>query len=97
MFKEQLVKVSPSNPELPGIVPYAFKVSGVVSSTIKSSLLNRNIKIKKIESGNSETIVTINPDNGSWSTFLQPGKYEISVMVSEDEKTKGLQLVPYTL
>ena len=86
-----MIKVSPSNPELPTLIPSAFKVTGKVSSTIKASLSNRKLYIKNTETGEMKNEIQINSETGDWSTFLEPGKYETGVIVNDDEKAKGLQ------
>jgi hypothetical protein len=90
------VKVSPSNPELPIITPIAFKVSGLVSSTTKESLNSRKILIKNTSS-NMQQEIEINSNTGEWTTYLAPAKYQLNVIVSDEEKTKGLQYVVNTL
>ncbi|OXU24420.1 hypothetical protein TSAR_002763 [Trichomalopsis sarcophagae] len=92
-FEEKLVKVSPSNPELPTITPATFKVTGKVSSTTKESLQNRLVLIKNVVS-NVQQEVEIDPNTGGWIAYLAPSKYQLNVMVTDEEKTKGLQFFP---
>lgn len=89
-FEEKTVKVSPSNPELPTLTPSAFKVSGKVSSSTKENLQNRKVVIKNTSTG-VETKVEVDPTTGEWSTYLTLAKYQLSIAVSDEEKTKGLQ------
>lgn len=91
-FEEKPVKISPSNPELPTITPVAFKVSGKVSSITKTSLQNRKILIKNVSS-NEQQEIEVDPNTGGWTVYLAPAKYQLNVIVSGEEKTKGLQYV----
>lgn len=84
--------MSPSNPELPIITPATFKVTGKVSSTTKESLQNRLILIKNVIS-NVQQEVQIDSNTGEWTAYLAPSKYQLNVIVNDEEKTKGLQYV----
>ncbi|XP_058808695.1 BOS complex subunit NOMO1 [Phymastichus coffea] len=92
-FEEKTVKVSPSNPELPVLMPSAYKIFGKVSSSTKASLKNRKVLIKNISS-NENLEVEINANTGEWAIYLKPAKYQLNVIVSDEEKAKGLQFFP---
>lgn len=84
----------PSNPELPTMTPTVFKVSGKVSSSTNNYLLDRKVLLKKADDDSVRKEVVIDPNNGEWSVYLAPAKYYVSVMVSNEEKTMGLQFFP---
>ncbi|XP_011500341.1 PREDICTED: nodal modulator 3 [Ceratosolen solmsi marchali] len=92
-FEEKLIKISPSNPELPVITPIAYKVFGKVSSTTKENIENRKILIKNMSSNNRQE-VEIDSNTGEWTVYLPPAKYQLNVIVNDEEKTKGLQFFP---
>lgn len=92
LFEEKSVKVSPSNPELPIITPAVFKISGKVSSSTEVNLQNRKIVIKNVSTSKT-TEIEVDSKTGEWSTYLTPASYQLSVIVSDEEKTKGLQYV----
>ena len=89
-FEEKPVKVSPSNPELPTIMPVSYKVFGKVSSSTKANLEGRKVFIKN-KSTNEEQEIEIDSNTGDWNVFLAPGTYKFKVIVDSNEKSKGLQ------
>ncbi|KAG7199506.1 hypothetical protein KM043_014125 [Ampulex compressa] len=92
-FEEKLVKISPSSPELPILTPSAYKVSGKVTLSAKGTLHHRKISIQNTAATFSKEIET-DPKTGEFSLYLTPDKYQLSVTVSTEEKTKGLQFYP---
>lgn len=87
-FKELQVKISPTSPELPVLVPSKWKVCGKVS--IKGVLNHRQVAVQSTDQSFNEKIDT-NPSTGEFCLFLAPGKYLMSVVVDDEEKAKGLQ------
>lgn len=65
---------------------------GKVSSTTKESLQNRLILIKNVAS-NVQQEIKIDPNTGEWTAYLAPFKYQLNVIVDDEEKAKGLQYV----
>ncbi|KYM94379.1 PREDICTED: nodal modulator 3 [Cyphomyrmex costatus] len=92
-FSERTVKISPTSPELPILVPSAYKVSGKVTLSAKGTLHFRRISIQNTAATFYEEFDT-NEKTGEYSVYLAPDKYQLSVIVSTEEKTKGLQFYP---
>lgn len=92
-FEEKLVKVSPSSPELPVLTPSAYKVCGKVTLSAKGTLHFRKILIHNIGDTFNREIET-DPKTGEFCVHLAPDKYQLSVLVSKQEKAKGLQFFP---
>lgn len=90
LFDEVPVKVNLNNPELPTIIPSAFKVTGKVLSSTKVSLVGRKVLLQNLNTNELKEI-SVDSGNGQWSVYVSPGKYQSSVGVTDDEKTKGLQ------
>jgi len=89
-FSERTVKISPTSPELPVLVPSAYKVSGKVTLSAKGTLHFRRISIQNTAATFYKELDT-NEKTGEYSVYLAPDKYQLSVVVSTEEKTKGLQ------
>ena len=89
-FSERTVKISPISPELPVLVPSAYKVSGKVTLSAKGTLHFRRISIQNTAATFYKELDT-NENTGKYSVYLAPDKYQLSVIVSTEEKTKGLQ------
>ncbi|KAG5329392.1 NOMO3 protein, partial [Acromyrmex charruanus] len=92
-FSERTVKISPTSPELPVLVPSAYKVSGKVTLSAKGTLHFRRISIQNTAATFYKELDT-NEKTGEYSVYLAPDKYQLSVIVSTEEKTKGLQFYP---
>ncbi|PNF29184.1 Nodal modulator 1 [Cryptotermes secundus] len=97
-FPEMNVKITPNTPQLTDIFPSSFKVCGVVSpyKLISGSTENglSSVVLSK-EGGSTEPIIAeARAETGEFCVFLEPGKYEGRVKVSEDEKMRGLQFFP---
>lgn len=90
LFGETPVKVSPSSPELPAMAPISYKTCGSVTLSAKGTLHYRKISIENTAATYREEIDT-DPKTGEFCLYLVPGKYQFSVIVSNEEKTKGLQ------
>ena len=93
-FEEKLIKVSPSSPEISVIIPSSYKVSGQVTSYVEDTLYYRKVVIKNAVS-NFYTEIEVNPNTRIFSVFLKPAEYQISVIITEEEKKNGLQYVKF--
>lgn len=89
-FEEKPVKVSPSSSDVPAIEPSSYQVCGRVTLSPKGTLNHRKVAIKNVVS-DFQTEIEINPSSGEFCIFLAPTKYEVHVIVSEEETHKGLQ------
>ncbi|XP_011332456.1 nodal modulator 3 isoform X2 [Ooceraea biroi] len=92
-FSEKTVKISPSSPELPVLVPSAYKVSGKVTLSAKGTLHFRKLSIQNTAATFYKELDT-DETTGEYFVYLAPDKYQLSVIVSTEEKTKGLQFFP---
>ncbi|XP_012278866.1 nodal modulator 3 isoform X2 [Orussus abietinus] len=92
-FDEKVVKVSPSSPELPPLVPSAYKVCGTVTLSTKGTLHHRKVSIQNTLS-TFQTEVDTDPSTGKFCLYLPSGKYQLSIIVTAEEKAKGLQFFP---
>ncbi|CAH1153826.1 unnamed protein product [Phaedon cochleariae] len=88
IFEEVLVQINPSSPELPNIIPSAFKVCGMVTSDH-----SQIVTFTKFGSTKFIQTETSNID-GSFCQYLLPGKYDVQVVVDEEEKQSGIQFFP---
>ncbi|KAJ8968511.1 hypothetical protein NQ317_016159 [Molorchus minor] len=87
IFEETIVRINPSLQELPDLLPSAFRVCGEVASDN-----SQIITFSKV--GSTSFIQTeTSPIDGIFCQFLSPGKYDVQVVVSEEDKQKGLQWV----
>lgn len=86
------MKISPSSPELLVLIPSAYKVSGKVTLSAKGTLHFRKVSIQNTAATFNKELDT-DEKTGEFSVYLAPDKYQLSVIVSNEEKTKGLQLV----
>jgi len=89
-FSEKTVKISPSSPELPVLTPSAYKVSGKVTMSAKGTMHFRKLSIQNTAATFYKELDT-NDKTGEYFVYLAPDKYQLSVIVSTEEKTKGLQ------
>ncbi|KAK9299267.1 hypothetical protein QLX08_007630 [Tetragonisca angustula] len=93
MFDDKLVKISPSSPELPVLIPAAYKVCGKVILSIKGGLDYRKVSIQNTAATFSKEIET-DAKTGEFCIYLTPDTYQLSVIVSAEERAKGLQFFP---
>ena len=42
---------------------------------------------------NVQQEIVIDPNTGEWSVYLAPTRYQLNVIVNDEEKAKGLQYV----
>ncbi|XP_033218946.1 nodal modulator 2 isoform X2 [Belonocnema kinseyi] len=92
-FEQKPVKVSPSSSDVPAIQPSSYQVCGRVTLSAKGTLNHRKVAFKNIGS-DFQTKIEINPSSGEFCIFLAPAKYQVRVIVSEEETHKGLQFFP---
>ncbi|KAK1126581.1 hypothetical protein K0M31_004211 [Melipona bicolor] len=93
IFDDKLVKISPSSPELPVLIPSAYKVCGKVILSIKGGLDYRKVSIQNTAATFSKEIET-DAKTGEFCIYLNPDTYQLSVIVSAEERAKGLQFFP---
>nr|CAH7747742.1 unnamed protein product [Callosobruchus chinensis] len=87
-FEEKIVRLNPSHQELPDILPSAFKVCGMVTS-------GQSQTVTFSQSGSSKTVqAQSSTQDGGFCQFLAPGRYDVQVVVGQDESRKGLQFFP---
>jgi hypothetical protein len=94
-FPEMNVKITPNTPHLVDIFPSSFKVCGhvaphklILGSTERGP---SSVVLSKEGSASEPVIVEAQEDTGEFCVFLEPGKYECRVKVTELEKSRGLQ------
>jgi hypothetical protein len=94
-FPEMNVKITPNTPHLMDVFPSSFKVCGLVApyKLISGSTENGPSSVILSKEGVSTEPITVEAqtETGEFCVFLEPGKYEGRVKVSEEEKLKGLQ------
>ncbi|XP_071858725.1 BOS complex subunit NOMO3 isoform X2 [Bombus fervidus] len=93
LFNDKSVKISPNSPELPVLIPAAYKVRGKVTLSIEEGLDHRKVSIQNTATTFVEEI-EIDAITGEFSTYLTPDTYQLSVIVSAEERAKGLQFFP---
>ncbi|XP_043257934.1 uncharacterized protein LOC122400490 [Colletes gigas] len=91
VFDEKSVKISPSSPELPILTPSAYKVSGRVTLSAKETLHYRKVSVQNTAATFNKEIDT---KAGEFSIYLPPDRYQLTVVVSAEERAKGLQFFP---
>ncbi|XP_069686991.1 BOS complex subunit NOMO1 [Periplaneta americana] len=97
-FPEMNVKITPNTPQLADVFPSSFKVCGhvaphkLISGTTDSG--SSSVVLTKEGSTSQPIIVDAQKDTGEFCVFLEPGKYQGKVKVSELEKSRGLQFFP---
>lgn len=90
LFDERSVKISPSSPELPLLVPSAYKVCGKVTLSAKGTLHYRKVSVQNTAATFNKEIEA-DPKSGEFCLYLGSGRYQLSVVVSAEERAKGLQ------
>ncbi|CAH2010936.1 unnamed protein product [Acanthoscelides obtectus] len=88
IFDEKIFRLNPSHQELPDILPSAFKVCGMVTSGQSQTVSFMHVGTLKRTQAQSST------QDGGFCQFLAPGKYDVKVVVGQDETQKGLQFFP---
>nr|XP_022914700.1 nodal modulator 1 [Onthophagus taurus] len=87
-FDQKTVKINPSISQLPEIYPASYLFCGHVISEQSQS-----VSITRIGSTQHFTIHT-EPETGKFCEYLKPGKYQIQVLVNENDKQQGIQFFP---
>lgn len=82
-FIERTLNIDPSLTTLPDLVPSAFKVCGKVIS-------DKPQRVTFSQIGSTNLIQTVTNEQ-EFCQYLAPGRYEISVQVSDEDRLKGLQ------
>lgn len=93
LFNEISVKISPSSPELPVLAPSSYKVCGRVTLSAKGTIHHRKVSVQNTAATFNKEIKT-DPKTGEYCIYLTPDKYQLSVVVSAEERAKGLQFFP---
>ena len=93
-FTELTVKITPNTPQLVDVYPSSFKVCGYVAPhkvlSASSERSPTTVVLSKIGAPGHQVIAESHEQTGQFCVFLEPGKYEATVKVSETEKAKGL-------
>jgi hypothetical protein len=94
-FPEMNVKITPNTPQLMDIFPSSFKVCGHVAPyklKPESTETGPRAVVLSREGVSAEPIIAeTQAETSEFCVFLEPGKYEGKVKVSEEEKIRGLQ------
>lgn len=91
-FEEQSVKVTPNTPHIGDLVPSAYKVCGLVSTSHSGSSATDRLVEFILQEASQEVVYETNTNTaGQFCIFLSPGIYTVSLPVSEPEKEAGLQ------
>lgn len=72
------------------MIPAAYKVHGKVSLSAEGGLDHRKVSIQNTATTFTKEI-GIDTITGEFSTYLTPDTYQLSVIVSAEERAKGLQ------
>ncbi|KAF0301730.1 Nodal modulator 2 [Amphibalanus amphitrite] len=90
-FESRTVTVSPSAPQLPDLVAAAFQVCGRVDLSNLPDGVSAGPRSVEFKVAGSETAYTaVTAADGAFCTFLRPATYRLRVVVSEDERKRGL-------
>ncbi|XP_076659789.1 uncharacterized protein LOC143363051 [Halictus rubicundus] len=93
LFTEKLVKISPSSSELAVLTPSAYKVCGKVTLSAKGTLHHRKVSAQNTANTFTKEI-EMNPKTGEFCFYLSPDQYLLYVVVTQEEREKGLQFFP---
>ncbi|GAB0096259.1 nodal modulator 1 [Sergentomyia squamirostris] len=88
-FSDEKIEISAKNPTIPDIHVAEFKVCGQVVSAGSHKLT-----IKGVNTDFHVDLETPAGGSGGWCTFLPNGKYTVQVLLSDSEKSSGIQFVP---
>ncbi|XP_066158113.1 BOS complex subunit NOMO3 isoform X2 [Euwallacea fornicatus] len=88
LFNAVIVNIEPSLPSLPNLIPSAFKVCGKVVS--------EKPHIVAFSQVGTNNLILSETSQQQFCQYLPPGKYDISVKVSDEDTKKGLQFFPVT-
>lgn len=100
-FPEMNVKITPNTPKLADVFPSSFKVCGHVApyKVILAASERRPVSVVFSKDGivSEPIIVEAHQETGEFCVFLESGKYETRVKLTELDKTSGLQFFPTVL
>lgn len=86
LFKEVSVKLNP-NSKIPDLLPTSYKVCGTVISDKSQSVTFSQV-------GGTTVITTLSDSNsGQFCEYINPGKYQVQVVVDNADSEKGMQYV----
>ncbi|XP_066258919.1 BOS complex subunit NOMO3 [Euwallacea similis] len=88
LFNEVIVNIEPSLSSLPTLTPSAFKVCGKVVSEKPHTVAFSQV--------GTTNLILSETSQQQFCQYLAPGKYDISVKVSDEDSNKGLQFFPVT-
>jgi hypothetical protein len=94
-FPEMNVKITPNTPQLVDVFPSSFKVCGhvaphkLISGTAEGG--PSSVVLSKEGSTSEPVTIEAEQETGKFCVFLEPGKYEGRVKVTDLEKSMGLQ------
>lgn len=85
-FDEKTVQIELTSPKIPDIFPSLYKVCGNVIS--EDSFV---VGITKLGSTFHTTATSKAGGNGEWCTYLPSGRFNIEVLITEKDKSSGVQ------
>lgn len=94
-FPEMNVKITPNTPKLVDVYPSLFKVCGYVAPykvTLRTSERGPvSVVFSKDWLISEPVIVEVNEETGEFCVFLESGKYEARVKLTDLDEINGLQ------
>lgn len=94
-FPEMNVKITPNTPKLVDVYPSSFKVCGHVApyKVILGASERGPVSVVFSKDGivSEPVFVEAHQETGEFCVFLESGKYEARVKLTERDKTSGLQ------
>ncbi|GJQ67388.1 hypothetical protein Trydic_g5084 [Trypoxylus dichotomus] len=87
-FEQKTLRINPNLLELPDMFPLSYLVCGSVISENSQTVV-----ITRVGSSQHTTVHTKIP-TGKFCEYLKPGKYNVQVIVSDQEKQNGIQFFP---
>ncbi|CAB3359921.1 Hypothetical predicted protein [Cloeon dipterum] len=94
------VRISPSSPILPDLLPSAFAVCGIVhqqEAHLPLGVAAGPRTIQAVSLPDKIRVLNTNTDeSGVYCIMLSPGEYQMSVVVTDNEVKKGLKFSPST-
>ncbi|XP_070547557.1 BOS complex subunit NOMO1-like [Ptychodera flava] len=97
-FDAMTVKITPNTPQLPDIVASSFNLCGKVSiEKLPESVpvaAERHVTLTPDGAAAKDTVNLPTKSDGSYCFPVKPGKYNVQVVVSDDEVKAGVKLIP---
>ncbi|KRT79932.1 hypothetical protein AMK59_6753 [Oryctes borbonicus] len=87
-FEQKILRINPNLLELPDMFPLSYLVCGSVVSEN-----SQTVTITRVGSS-QHSVVNTKPSTGKFCEYLRPGKYNIQVIVNDQEKNNGIQFFP---